>query len=314
MDLVGLVSWCHRAFVGILWIEKFFWWVFRWSKVFSHGYFVGSNFFFLGSSRVQIFSRGYFVGPQSFSWVFVGSEFFFLWVLCGSNFFFSRFISWIKDFQLLSAWARVIRTEIQKFISNHVFFSKSINNCQIRIANMLKQTPISYNSYVTWLMTSNFCTYFFVLFTLLFNIFILRSKITLTIKQTLVFLDCLWKDIWVVHRVTTSGNRWYNEWQWMATSGNEWERVVQRMKANANDFMLQNATMMQCKTTIYSAMLFWKCNVKQNICRSSHRRCSIKKQLLLTILEYSQGNTWRPATLSKRYSNTSVFQWILRNF
>ena len=118
----------------------------------------------------------------------------------------------------------------------------------------------------------------------------------------------------MVHRVTTSDNRWYNEWQWMATSGNEWERVVQRMKANANDFMFQNATMMQCKTTIYSAMLFWKCNVKQNICRSSHRRCSIKKQLLLTILEYSQGNTWRPATLSKRYSNTSVFQWILRNF
>ena len=225
-----MVSSCIRGYfvdpkiflVGISLVQSFFSWVF-----------CGFQFFFLGSSRDQIFSRGYFVGPQSFSWVFVGSEFFFLWVVCGLNFFFSRFISWIKDFQLLGAWARVIRTEIQKFISNHVFFSKSISNCQIRIANMLKQTPISYNSCVTWLMTSNFCTYFFVLFTLLLNIFILRSKRTLTIKQTLVFLDCLWKDYeWYIEwqRVATGGTMSDNEWQRVATNENEWYNEWKQMR------------------------------------------------------------------------------------
>ena len=34
--------------------------------------------------------------------------------------------------------------------------------------------------------------------------------------------DRLWKDRLVVHRVTTSDNGWYNEWQRMITSDNEW--------------------------------------------------------------------------------------------
>ena len=57
----------------------------------------------------------------------------------------------------------------------------------------------------------------------------------------------------------------------------------------------------------------WKYNVKENIGRSSHRRCSIKK-LHLPVLQYSQENTWRPASLLKRDSNISVFLWTLQNF
>ena len=44
----------------------------------------------------------------------------------------------------------------------------------------------------------------------------------------------------------TSDNEWYNEWQ----------QVVQRMKANESGFRFQNETIMQCKTTIYSATSF----------------------------------------------------------
>ena len=98
-----------------------------------------------------------------------------------------------------------------------------------------------------------------------------------------------------VQRVTTSGatsdNEWHwmtasdNEWQWMTTSGatndnewcNEWQREAQRMKAKESDFRFQNKTVMQCITTIYLATSFWKNNVKPNICRSSHRTCSIKR-------------------------------------
>ena len=107
-----------------------------------------------------------------------------------------------------------------------------------------------------------------------------------------------------MQRVTTNGNDWYNEWQ----------RVVQRMKANESDFRFHNETIMQCKTTIYSATSFWKYNVKQNICWSNHRRCSIKN-LLLAILQYSQENTWRPATLLRRDSNIAKFlrATILKN-
>ena len=86
-------------------------------------------------------------------------------------------------------------------------------------------------------------------------------------------------------RVTTDDNKWYSEWQRVTTSGttsdnewyNEWQRVVQRMKANESDFRFQNKTTMQCKTKVYSTTSFWKYNIKQNIYRSSHQRCSIKK-------------------------------------
>ena len=36
----------------------------------------------------------------------------------------------------------------------------------------------------------------------------------------------------MVHRVTMTDNKWYNEWQQMATSDNEWQRVVQRVTAS----------------------------------------------------------------------------------
>ena len=70
--------------------------------------------------------------------------------------------------------------------------------------------------------------------------------------------------------MTTNDNEWYNKWQ----------RVAQRIKANESYFRFQNQTIMQCITTIYSETSFWKYNVKQNICRSSHRRCSIKKAVI----------------------------------
>ena len=128
-------------------------------------------------------------------------------------------------------------------------------------------------------------------------------------------------------RVTTNDNEWYSEWQRVTTSSttsdnewewvtmndnewqrvrandnewyNEWQRVVQRMKANESDFRFQNEKFMQCKTTMYSATSFWKYNVKQNICQSSHRRCFIKK-LLLTILRYSQENNLKACNFIKK--------------
>ena len=66
-------------------------------------------------------------------------------------------------------------------------------------------------------------------------------------------------DEWYIkwQRVTTSGTTSDNEWY------NEWQRVVQRMKANDGDFRFQDETIMQCKTTIYSATSFWKCQTEQ---------------------------------------------------
>ena len=126
-------------------------------------------------------------------------------------------------------------------------------------------------------------------------------------------------------RVTTNDNEWYNEWQRVIASSttsrttsenewyNEWQRVEQWKKVNGSDFRFQSEAIMQCKTTIYSATSFWKYNVEQNIYRCSHRKCPIKK-LLLAVLQYTQENTWRPASLLKRDSNTSVFLWTLQNF
>ena len=70
----------------------------------------------------------------------------------------------------------------------------------------------------------------------------------------------------VAERVTTSSTTSDNEWY------NKLQRLAQRMKANESDFRFQNETMMQCITA--------RQNVKQNICRSSHRRCSIKIAVL----------------------------------
>ena len=116
-------------------------------------------------------------------------------------------------------------------------------------------------------------------------------------------------------RMTTSGNEIttsYNEWQQMTTSGktngNEWHNKSKRMRVILG-FRTKNA---MYNHNIFSNV-FLKINVKQNTYRSSHRMCSIKK-LLLKISQYSQENTWRPATLLKRDSNTGAFLWILRNF
>ena len=98
VDRVGLVPFCHRAFVGISWVQNIFSWVFRGFQIFSRRYFVGLRFFVVGISWVQfffscvfrepesfsggfkIFSRGYFVGPNFF---LVGNSWarnFFSWV------------------------------------------------------------------------------------------------------------------------------------------------------------------------------------------------------------------------------------------
>ena len=51
-------------------------WVFRGSKIFSRGYFLGLKFFLVGISWVQNFSRGYFVGPKFFLVGIRGSKLF----------------------------------------------------------------------------------------------------------------------------------------------------------------------------------------------------------------------------------------------
>ena len=128
--LMGLMPSCHRAFVGISWVWNFFSWIFRGSKIFSRGFFVGLKFFLVGTSSVQNFPRGY-LWVQNFFVGILGPNFFW-WVFPGSNYFFWWLISWFKDFQLLAALARVTKTEMQKCTSTHVFFSKSIStmfNC-----------------------------------------------------------------------------------------------------------------------------------------------------------------------------------------
>ena len=108
VGLVGLVPSWHRAFVGISWVQNFFSWVFRGSKIFSRGYFVEPKFFVVGILWLwnflswvfcgsEIFSRGYFVGLKfsgGYSWVrnflsraFRGSELFSREYFVGPSFF-----------------------------------------------------------------------------------------------------------------------------------------------------------------------------------------------------------------------------------
>ena len=64
--------------------------------------------------------------------------------------------------------------------------------------------------------------------------------------------------------------------------------------------------------------LVWCCS------RSSHRRCSVKKDVLKRFANFTKHPCWslfliklhafRPATLLKRDSNTGVLLWILWNF
>ena len=54
--LMGLMPSCYRAFVCISWVWNLFLWVFRGSKIFSRGYFVGLKFFLVIDFVIQRFS------------------------------------------------------------------------------------------------------------------------------------------------------------------------------------------------------------------------------------------------------------------
>ena len=104
VGLVGLVPSWHRAFVGISWVQNFFSWVFRGSKIFSRGYFVEPKFFVVGILWLWNFLSWVFRGSKVFWWVFVGPKFslkgiswiriVFSWVFRGPIFF---SCSWFPD-------------------------------------------------------------------------------------------------------------------------------------------------------------------------------------------------------------------------
>ena len=56
--------------------------------------------------------------------------------------------------------------------------------------------------------------------------------------------------------MTTSSTTNDSERQRVTMNDNKRQRVVQRMKANESDFRFQYETIIQCKTTIYSAASF----------------------------------------------------------
>ena len=148
-------------------------------------------------------------------------------------------------------------------------------------------------------------------------------------------------DMWYIkwQLVTTSGTTSDNEWQRVTTNGNEWQRMTTSGTVNDNEGQRVVQWVTTSGTTndnewsdewkqmrvILRFRMKQLCNVKlqytqqrlfenkHNICRSSHRSCSIKK-LLFATLQYSQESTWRPAILLKRDSNVSVFLWTLQNF
>ena len=68
--------------------------------------------------------------------------------------------------------------------------ARKIGRVERNLSTPVKETPISCNSYVTWILTSNFHKCFFFWFTLLFKSFILQSKGILTIKQ--INIDLFW--------------------------------------------------------------------------------------------------------------------------
>ena len=103
--------------------------------------------------------------------------------------------------------------------------------------------------------------------------------------------------------MTTNDNEWYNKWQW----------VAQRIKANESDFSFQNETIMHCITTIYSETSFWKYNVKQNICRNSHRRCSIKKAIIKNFTIFP-GKLLKACNLIKKRLQHKCFPVIIAKF
>ena len=91
-------------------------------------------------------------------------------------------------------------------------------------------------------------------------------------------------------RVTTSGttnaNKWHDKWNWM--------------NANKSDFRFQNKRIMEYINTTYSATSFSKHYVKGNICRSSHRRCFIKKNALKNFTLFSEKQLKACSFIKKR--------------
>ena len=57
---------------------------------------------------------------------------------------------------------------------------------------------------------------------------------TISLKQSVFFTIFYKKNRRVVHRVTTSDNEWYIEWQRMKTSDKEWYIEWQRVTTNDN--------------------------------------------------------------------------------
>ena len=130
----------------------------------------------------------------------------------------------------------------------------------------------------------------------------------------------------VVQRITTSDN----EWQQVTKNGKEWQQVKTKttsgttnakkwhdkwtwMKANKSDFRFQNKRIMEYITTIYSATSFSKHYVKENICRSRHRRCFIKKTALKNFTLFS-GKQLKACNLIKKRLQHKCFPVNIAKF
>ena len=154
------------------------------------------------------------------------------------------------------------------------------------------------------------------------------------------------------HRVKTSDNEWYNEWQRMTTSDNKWQRVttsdkewhwvVQRVTTNDNEWPFrliflffqireEPTTKHSRENSLNLEEDLWRrpielraetntqeeiLTVRSRNCRSS---CSqiFTKIVFLKILQYSPFNRFagfKTCNFLNRGSNTGVFLWILRNF
>ena len=76
LNFVGLVPLYHRAFAGILLVQKFHSWVSRGSQISSPGNFVNLKLFLVGICGYKRSSGWYFFGTNFFSLMFCGSQFF----------------------------------------------------------------------------------------------------------------------------------------------------------------------------------------------------------------------------------------------
>ena len=134
--------------VGVSWVQHVFLWVFCRSKYFFSQVFRGS----------KMFSRGYFVGPKFFSWVFYWSVFFLvgsLWVqlffyFVDPNFFLGgilwgqSFISWV--FHGSDIFFLMINFAIQRFLV--VRYMRKVDRKQnyINTSQTTYSIPIDFNN------------------------------------------------------------------------------------------------------------------------------------------------------------------------